>query len=382
MISRLFLQHAEARILKMAYLNEIQLGNFIVGQLSLPLLVAELSGNHNQSYERAIQLINTAKKSGAQAIKIQTFTPDSITLNVRTGPFYIDNPKSLWYGKTLHEIYKIAQTPWEWHEPLFQYCQSQGLLCFSSPFDQSAIDFLESINCPCYKVASSENTDHLILKRVAETKKPVIVSTGHATLSELSESIELLRKNGCNDIVLLKCTAAYPAPPNEINLKTLPNLREIFNCQVGLSDHTLGMGVAIASVAFGATIIEKHSTLSREEGGVDAAFSMEPEEFSQMAKNIKIAWESIGNISYGATQNEDAKRGRRSLYFSKKMMAGEVVTRECVKSVRPGFGLPTKYLDVIQGMKLAHSVNYGDPVQWDCFKPCHTSMDSLHEVAL
>lgn len=348
--------------------REIKLGHYTISQLHPPLLVAELSGNHNKSFERAIQLIDAAKSAGAHAVKLQTFTPDTITLNVQTASFYVDNPKSLWYGKSLHEIYQVAHTPWEWHEALFQYCHSQGLLCFSSPFDQTAVDFLESIHCPCYKVASSENTDHLILKRVASTKKPIILSTGHATLSELGESVDLLRKFGCDDLVLLKCTAAYPAPPHEINLKTLPNLSDIFNCQVGLSDHTLGIGVAIASVAFGATVIEKHLTLSRAEGGVDAAFSMEPDEFAQMAKNVKIAWESIGHISYGASQHEDAERGRRSLYFIKKMAAGEIITRECVKSVRPGFGLPTKYLDVIEGMRLAHAVDYGDPVKWQSFK--------------
>src|SRR3990167_7011954 len=245
--------------------REIKLGHYTISQLHPPLLVAELSGNHNKSFERAIQLIDAAKSAGAHAVKLQTFTPDTITLNVQTASFYVDNQKSLWYGKSLHEIYQVAHTPWEWHEALFQYCHSQGLLCFSSPFDQTAVDFLESIHCPCYKVASSENTD---------------------------------------DLILLKCTAAYPAPPHEINLKTLPNLSDIFNCQVGLSDHTLGIGVAIASVALGATLIEKHLTLSRAEGGVDAAFSMEPAELAELVKETERAWLALGKVTYGASNEE------------------------------------------------------------------------------
>ncbi len=257
-------------------INNIKIESRIIGLNCSPFVVAELSGNHNQSLDRALALVDAAANAGVDAVKLQTYTADTMTIDLKEREFFIDDRNSLWYGKSLYELYKEAHTPWEWHQPIFERCKKSGLICFSTPFDNTAVDFLEDLGAPCYKIASFENTDTRLLRKVASTGKPVIISTGMASLSDLEETVNTIRKAGCNDLVLLKCTSSYPASPKNANILTIPHMREMFNCHVGLSDHTLGIGVAVASVALGATVIEKHLTLSREDGGVDAAFSLEP----------------------------------------------------------------------------------------------------------
>src|SRR3990167_7941108 len=351
-------------------MKNFKISDVVIGRNQRPFIIAEMSGNHNQSLGRALSIVEAAAKAGAHAIKLQTYTADTMTLNVDSDHFKITDKHSLWHGRHLYDLYQEAHTPWEWHAPIMQRSKELGLICFSTPFDETAVDFLETLNVPAYKIASFENTDVQLLKKIASTGKPVIASTGMSNLKDLQLLVSTLRNNGCEQFILLKCTSAYPACPEDANLKTIPHLSKMFSCQVGLSDHTMGIGVALAAVVLPISVIEKHLTLSRAEGGVDAAFSMEPDEFALMVKNIKIAWESIGHISYGASQHEDAQRGRRSLYFVKKMAAGEVIKRDCVKSVRPGFGLPTKYFDAIEGLVLTHAVEYGDPVKWQSFKSC------------
>jgi len=337
-----------------------------IGEGFVPFIVAEMSGNHNQSLERALQLVEAATEAGVDAVKLQTYTADTITLDVDTQDFFIDDTESLWKGRTLYELYKEAYTPWEWHKPIFDKCKELGLIAFSTPFDETAVDFLEELDVPCYKIASFENTDLPLIKKVASTGKPMIISTGMATVAELDETVRTAREAGCKDIILLKCTSTYPASPEDSNLMTIPHMRDLFNCQVGLSDHTLGIGAAVASVALGATFIEKHFTLSRAEGGVDAAFSMEPHEMKMLVEETKRAWQALGKINYGATVNEEKSlKFRRSLYVAKDMKAGEVFTEENLRIVRPGYGLEPKYYEVILGRKARKDVKKGTPVGWD-----------------
>ena len=333
-----------------------------------PLIVAEMSGNHNQSLERALEIVEVAANSGAHAIKLQTYTADTLTIDKKDGDFYLDDPKSLWNGMSMYELYQQAHTPWEWHEQIFKRCNELGLLCFSSPFDVTAVDFLEGLHCPCYKIASTENTDFELLKKVAATGKPVIISTGMATIEELGEMVSVVKKSGCTELILLKCTAAYPANPSDANLTTIQHMKDLLDCQIGLSDHTLGIGVAIASVALGAVMIEKHFTLSRKDLGVDSAFSMEPDEFSQLVKETKIAWESKGSIHYGPVAIENSNLSRRSLYIVKDMKKGEIITKENVRSIRPGYGLPVKYFEDILGMKVTKDVLLGTRLSFDLVK--------------
>ncbi|MGR6836673.1 pseudaminic acid synthase [Syntrophomonas erecta] len=347
-------------------LHDITVNSRLIGKYHKPFIVAEMSGNHNQSLETALKIVEVAAKTGVDAVKLQTYTADTLTLDVKIKDFYIDDNKSLWKGQSLYDLYQQAYTPWEWHKPIFDRCKELGLIAFSTPFDETAVDFLESLDVPCYKIASFENTHLPLIKKVASTDKPIIISTGMANIAELDETVRAAREAGCKDIILLKCTSSYPASPEDSNLLTIPHMRDLFNCQVGLSDHTLGTGVAVASVALGATFIEKHFTLCRDEGGVDAAFSMEPKEMENLVVEAERAWQALGKINYGATKNEEKSlKFRRSLYVAEDMKAGDVFTEKNLRIVRPGYGLEPKYYDVIIGRKVREDIKKGTPVKWE-----------------
>jgi N-acetylneuraminate synthase len=325
-----------------------------------------MSGNHNQSLERALAIVDAAATTGAQALKIQTYTPDTMTLNLSRGEFFIEDKNSLWKGRSLYDLYGEAMTPWEWHKAIKERCEYHGMEFFSTPFDLTALDFLEELGVSFYKIASFENTDIRLIKKVASTQKPIIISTGMASISELGEAVEAIRSVGNNKIILLKCTSSYPSTPKDANLKTIQALREIFNVEVGLSDHTMGIGVAIASISLGASVVEKHFTLDRNEGGVDSVFSMEPKEFKQMVHECKVAWESIGRVSFDRSESEKKSLiFRRSIYFSKDMKAGEIITHDHVKAIRPSLGLSTKYYDQIIGKQVKKDVKLGTPTSFE-----------------
>ena len=344
----------------------ISIGNRRIGPESPPFIIAEMSGNHNQSLERALAIVDAAAKAGAHGLKIQTYTPDTMTIDLDEREFHISDSKSLWAGTSLYKLYGEAYTPWEWHAPIFDRARSLGMIPFSTPFDDTAVDFLESLNVPCYKIASFENTDIQLIRRVAATGKPLIMSTGMATAAELDESVRAAREAGCRDLILLKCTSTYPATAENTNIRTIPHMRELFGCEVGLSDHTMGSGVSVASVALGATVIEKHFTLSRADGGVDSAFSMEPAELSDLVEATGRAWEALGAVSYGPTEAErKSLQYRRSLYVVADLAAGEVLSRENIRAIRPGLGLPTKYLDALLGKRVARDVARGTALSWE-----------------
>jgi pseudaminic acid synthase len=344
----------------------LKISNRVIGRESAPLVIAEMSGNHNQSLQRALEIVDAAAKAGAHALKIQTYTADTMTLDVDEDAFRVTDPDSLWAGASLYELYRQAYTPWEWHEPIFERARAHGIIAFSTPFDETAVDFLESLNVPCYKIASFENGDLPLIRRVAATGKPMIVSTGMATAGELDQTVRAARSAGCRDLVLLKCTSTYPATPESTNILTIPHMRELFGCEVGLSDHTMGLGVAVASVALGAIVIEKHFTLRRADGGVDSAFSMEPEEMAQLVVETAGAWQALGQVTYGTIGAEEkSKVFRRSLYFTRDVAAGDVVTTENVRAIRPGYGLAPKYMDIVVGMRVRHAVKRGTPLRWD-----------------
>jgi len=331
-----------------------------------PYLIAEMSGNHNQSLDRALAIVDAAAASGADAIKLQTYTAQTMTLDVDMPGFVIDDPKSLWAGRRLYELYDEAHTPWDWHKAIMERAASHGLHCFSSPFDETAVDFLESLHVPAYKIASFEVTDLRLIRKVASTGKPMIISTGMATASEIDCAVRAARQGGARDLALLKCTSTYPATPANTNISTIPHMRQLFGCEVGLSDHTMGCGVAVAATALGASIIEKHFTLDRSEGGVDATFSMEPAEFQLMRTETERAWQALGSISYGPTAAEKPSLAfRRSLYISADARAGDVLSEENVRCVRPGFGLEPRFMDMVLGMRLRCDVVAGTPVSWD-----------------
>lgn len=330
-----------------------------------PLIIAEMSGNHNQSLERALSIVEAAARAGAHALKIQTYTADTMTIDIDSGEFFIDDPKSLWKGTSLYKLYQRAYTPWEWHEQIFDRARKLGMIPFSTPFDESSVDFLEQLGVACYKIASFENTDLPLIRKVAATGKPMIVSTGMAMVEEIAETVTVARSAGCKDIILLRCTSTYPATPVDTNIRAIPHLRQMFNCEVGLSDHTMGVGVAIASVALGATVIEKHFTLARADGGVDSTFSLEPAELATLVTETERAWQSLGRVTYGASKSEEkSKVFRRSLYVVKDMAEGELLTRDNLRAIRPGMGLPPKFMELVLGRKVRTAVKRGTPVSW------------------
>ena len=332
----------------------------------IPFIIAEMSGNHNQSLERALTIVDAAADAGVDAVKIQTYTADTMTIDIDTGEFSISDKDSLWKGETLYHLYEKAHTPWEWHTAIFERCKERGIMGFSTPFDDTSVDFLEDLGVPCYKIASFENVDLPLIRKVSRTGKPIIASTGMTSVAELSDLVQTARENGCTDLTLLKCTSSYPASPEGTNLRTIPHMREMFGCAVGLSDHTLGIGAAVASVALGATVIEKHFTLSRAEGGVDAAFSLEPAEMAQLVRECRTAALALGAVSYErAEQEQKSLQFRRSLYVVEDMKAGDVFTEKNLRRIRPGMGLSPKYYDIILGKKANCNITRGTAVQWD-----------------
>ncbi len=344
----------------------LKIGNQSVGREHKPFLIAEMSGNHNQSLERALEIVDAAAQAGVQAVKLQTYTADTITIDKKDGEFFISNPDSLWKGSSLYDLYKEAYTPWEWHKPIMARAKEKGLICFSSPFDFTAIDFLEELGVEAYKIASFENVDLPLIKKAAGTGKPIIISTGMAGIAEIAEAVETVRSTGNNQLILLKCTSTYPASPENTNILTVPSMRELFNCEVGLSDHTMGIGVSVASIALGASVIEKHFTLSRKDGGVDSAFSMEPEEMHQLVIESERAWQSLGKVSYGPTEKEKASLVfRRSLYAVEDIKAGQVFSEKNLRSIRPGLGLPPKFINQFLGRKVNKDIKRGTPLAWD-----------------
>lgn len=350
----------------MKTIKDIQLDDKVIGTSHRPFIIAEMSGNHNQSLERALEIVEEAARAGAHAIKLQTYTADTMTIDETGGLFSIDDKDSLWYGKNLYELYELAHTPWDWHKPIFKKARELGLMPFSTPFDDTSVDFLEDLGVSAYKIASFENTDWTLLKKVAKTGKPVIMSTGAAVLSDIDEAVRVLRSNGCKDLVLLKCTSTYPATPENTNLVTIPTMRDVFNCHIGLSDHTLGIGAAVASVALGARVIEKHFTLNRADGGVDAAFSIEPEEMKALVEESERAFLALGEVQFGIQKAEEKSlRYKRSIYVVEDILEGEVFTGENIRVIRPGDGLKPKFYEQVLGKKASQAIKRGTPLSWE-----------------
>lgn len=345
----------------------LRIGPREIGPGAPPFVIAEMSGNHNQSLDRALAIVEAAASAGAHALKLQTYTADTMTLDIDEGAFRIEDPNSLWAGRNLYELYQLAYTPWDWHGPIMARANALGLECFSTPFDETAVDFLESLGVPAYKVASFENTDIPLIRKIAATGKPMIISTGMASAAELDESVAAAREAGCRDLVLLKCTSTYPASPENTNLRTIPHLRERFGCEVGLSDHTMGVGASVAAVALGASVIEKHFTLARADGGVDSSFSLEPAELASLVTETERAWRAMGEVRYGATEAEEQSLlHRRSLYVTQDIAAGEPFTRDNLRAIRPGLGLPPKHIDEVLGRPARAALTRGTPLSWAC----------------
>ncbi|MEY3824586.1 MAG: pseudaminic acid synthase [Pseudomonadota bacterium] len=340
----------------------IKIGNVSIGEDYPPFIIAEMSGNHNQSLERALKIVEAAAKSGAHAIKLQTYTADTMTI---PGALRIEDPNSLWRGRELHELYKEAYTPWEWHKPIFEKAKELGLIAFSTPFDESAVDFLEELNVPAYKIASFENTDLPLLKKVAKTGKPIIISSGAATISDLDEALRTLR-NYDAQVILLKCTSTYPSTPENTNLKTIPHMRELFQCHIGLSDHTMGIGVSVGAVAFGACVIEKHFTILRSDGGVDSAFSIEPDELRDLVIESERVFQALGKVQYGVLNAEKKSLDyKRSLYVVKDIKSGEAFTKDNVRIIRPGYGMAPKFYDIVLEKNAKCNIPAGTPLTWE-----------------
>ena len=346
-----------------------------------PYLIAEMSANHNGSLERALAIVDAAADAGAHAVKLQTYTADTMTLDCDAPGFVIDDPDSLWHGRHLHELYHEAHLPWEWHGPIFKRAEERGIHCLSSPFDASAVAFLEELGAPAYKIASFELVDLPLIRTVARTGKPMIMSTGMATVSEIDEAVRAARSEGNDQIVLLKCTSTYPATPANTNIATIPHLAAMTGCAVGLSDHTMGCGVSVAATALGAVLIEKHFTLARADGGVDSAFSMEPAELAQLREETERAWQAVGTVSYGDVPAEDGSRTfRRSLYITRDLKAGEVIDAGAIRAIRPGFGLAPKFLDMLIGKRVARDVARGTPASWDLIGVEVSEKDRTHAL--
>ena len=333
------------------------IGKLNIGNKYEPVIIAEMSGNHNQSLGRAIAIVEAAAESGAHAIKLQTYTPDTITLDINSRDFFINDKNSIWNGQTLYDLYKQAYTPWEWHSEIMQRANELGMTCFSSPFDESAVDFLEELHVPAYKIASFENTHLPLIRKVASTGKPIIISTGMASISEIDNAVTTARNAGCNELILLKCTSTYPAAPENSNILTIPHMQKLFNCEVGAS---------IAAIAHGATIIEKHFTLSRDDGGVDSTFSLEPDELKSLVVESKTAWQSLGKISYGESFTEkQSKNFRRSIYVSRDLKKGDTFTKDNLKIIRPGVGMEPKYFELVLGKRIKSDIKKGTPLRWE-----------------
>ncbi|MDB5261402.1 MAG: N-acetylneuraminate synthase [Adhaeribacter sp.] len=344
-------------------MNIIHIGPYQLGEGQKPFIIAEMSGNHNQSLDKALAIVDAAAAAGAHALKLQTYTPDTMTI---AGAYTIQDENSLWQGRELYDLYKEAYTPWEWHQAIFERATKLGMVAFSSPFDETAVDFLESLAVPCYKIASFENTDLPLLKKVAATGKPIIMSTGVATLADIDEGVRTLRQHGCKQLILLKCTSTYPASPENTHLRTIPHLAQLFNCPIGLSDHTMGVGASIAAVALGACVIEKHFTLSRAEGGVDAAFSLEPQELQLLVTEAERAFLALGHIQYGIQKAEQKSQlFKRSVYVSAEIKAGEIFTKNNLRVIRPGNGLAPKYYEDVLGKIAKTDLKAGTPLTWD-----------------
>ena len=344
--------------------NQITIDGRIIGPNEHPYIIAELSANHNGNIETALRIIEEAKKAGADAVKLQTYTADTLTLNSEREDFKIHG--GLWGGRTLYSLYQDAHTPWAWHPHLFKYARKLGITIFSSPFDNTAVDFLENLNAPAYKIASFEAVDLALINYVARTGKPMIISTGMADEEEIQEAIEAARSGGCKELAILHCVSGYPAPAKDYNLRTIPDMINRFGLVTGLSDHTLNNATAITSIAFGASIIEKHFTLNRDGGGPDDSFSLEPIDLMELCQDARTAWESMGEIDYGRKSSEQASiKFRRSLYFSKDLKAGDVITADAVRSIRPGYGLAPKYLAEVLGRVVSCDVTRATAVNWD-----------------
>lgn len=347
-------------------MRSIVIGDRRIGVNEPPFVIAEMSGNHNQSLQRALDIVDAAAAAGAHALKLQTYTAETMTLDVDGRGFTIGDEGSLWQGMSLYKLYQEAHTPWDWHAPIFERCRQHHMIGFSTPFDETAVSFLASLDAPCYKIASFENIDLPLIRKCAATGKPLIMSTGMATVSELEDAVRAAREAGCSQLVLLKCTSTYPATPDNSHLRTIPHLRELFGCEVGLSDHTMGVGAAVASIALGATVVEKHFTLRRADGGIDSAFSLEPEELHSLVVETERAWRALGTVRYGPTHDEEASLlYRRSLYIVRDLHAGERLTAENVRAIRPGLGLPPKWLDQVLGKKVTRPVSRGTPLTFD-----------------
>jgi len=346
--------------------DSFKIGDFVIGAQSKPFIIAEMSGNHNQSLEKAMSIVKAAADTGAHAIKLQTYTPDTLTIDHKGGLFDIKDEKSLWKGRNLYELYQEAMTPYEWHKPIFEFARELGIICFSTPFDENAVDMLDELGSPCHKIASFENNHHPLLKKIAATGKPVIMSTGISTLADIDESVGVLRQNGTKDLVLLKCTSTYPATPESTNLLTIPNMKDVFGCEAGLSDHTMGIGAAVAAVALGARVIEKHFCLSRAEGGVDSAFSLEPDEFRSLVIETERAYLALGEVQYGIQEAEKkSKSFKRSVYVVKDITAGEPFTAENIRIIRPGDGLHPRFFEMLLGRKATKDYLRGTPLNMD-----------------
>lgn len=344
-------------------MNNFKIGHFEIGENCKPFIIAEMSGNHNQSLDRALALVDAAAEAGAHALKLQTYTADTITMK---GAYTITDENSLWKGKELHDLYKMAYTPWEWHKPIFDRAKEKGMLAFSSPFDETSVDFLETLNVPAYKIASFENTHHPLLKKVAKTGKPIIMSTGVSTLEDITESVNVLKEAGCKNLIILKCTSTYPATPENTNLNAIPRLKQLFNVTIGLSDHTMGVGASVAAVALGARVIEKHFTLRRADGGVDSAFSLEPEELKSLVVESERAFLALGTDFIGVQEAEKKSlQFKRSIYVSEDINEGDLITENNIKVIRPALGLAPKYFDVVIGKKAKHGLKKGQPLKMD-----------------